>query len=139
MSRLEYLFMRFNGFDRLIDLACLVVLTVMLGRPVGRWVMDQLKPHRSVPARVAARRAEIKRHKSRRGREFTTVCFCVTFEAEDGACRELSVSSTEYSGLDVGDCGTLTYQGGHYLGFVSERRQGTGWTDEREETEEEEG
>lgn len=133
------LFVRFGGLERLIGLACLVVLAVMLGRSAGRWAMDRLKPRRSVPVRVAARRAETKKHKGRRGGEFTAVCFCVTFETEDGASREFSVSSEEYSGLDVGDCGTLTYQGGRYLGFVSEQRQGTGWIEEREETEEEEG
>ena len=134
MSRLEYLFMRFGGFDRLFDLLGLAVLAAVFGTLAGRWARDRLKPRRSVPARVAARRAEIQK-RGRRG-EATTVNFYAAFETEDGARREFSVSSGEYSGLVVRDCGTLTYQGGRYLGFVGEQGQGTV---EREETEEEEG
>lgn len=134
MSRLEYLFMRFGGFDRLFDLLGLAVLAAVFGTLAGRWARDRLKPRRSVPAQVAARRAEIQ--KRGRREEVTTVNFYAAFETEDGVCREFSVSSGEYNGLVVGDCGTLTYQGGRYLGFLSEQGQGTV---EREETEEEEG
>jgi len=133
MSRLEYLFMRFGGFDRLFNLLGLAVLAIAFGTLAGRWTRDRLKPRRSVPARVTARRAETQKHESRHG-EFTTVHFYATFETEDGVSREFSVSGEEYSGLAVGNRGTLTYQGGRYLGFVGE--QGT---EEREETEEEEG
>lgn len=131
--------MRSGGLERLIGLACLTVLAVMLGRSAGRWVMDRLKPRRSVPARVAARCAETGKHKSRRGGEFTTVCFCVTFETEDGVRREFSISGEEYGGLAVGSCGALTYQGGRYLSFVPEGRWESGWIGEKEETEEKEG
>ena len=134
MSRLEYLFMHFGGFDRLFDLLGLAVLAAVFGTLAGRWARDRLKPRRSVPARVAARRAETQK-RGRRG-EVTTVNFYAAFETEDGVRREFSVSSGEYNGLAVGDCGTLTYQGGRYLGFVGGQGQGTV---EREETEEEEG
>ena len=135
MSRLEYLFMRFGGFDRLFNLLGLAVLAAAFGTLAGRWARDRLKPRRSVPARVTARRAETQKRRCRSG-EVTVVNFYAAFETEDGVRREFSVSSEEYSGLVVGDCGTLTYQGGRYLGFVGEQGQGTV---EREETEEEEG
>ena len=111
--------MRFGGFDRLADFFCLAVLAAVLGTLAGRWAKDRLKPRRSVPARLAARRAEVRKRKTSKG-EFTTVHFCAAFETEDGERMEFSVSDDEYGRLAEGERGTLSYQGARYLGFERE-------------------
>ncbi len=119
MNKLEYLLMRFGGGDRLLSFFCLAVLVAALGTLAGRWAKDRLKPRRSVPARFAARRSEVCRHKTSRG-EFTTVHFYAAFETEDGEHIEFSVSDDEYGRLAEGERGTLRYQGARYLGFERE-------------------
>ena len=119
VNRLEYLWMRFGGIDRLLDFFCFAVLAAVIGTLAGRWAKDRLKPRRSVPARFTARRSEVCRHKTSRG-ESTTVHFYATFETEDGESMEFSVSDDEYGRLVWGERGTLRYQGARYLGFEQE-------------------
>ncbi len=119
VNGLEHFLLRFGGIDRLLGFFCLAVFAAAFGTLAGRWAKDRLKPRRSVPARLAGRRAEVCRRKTSKG-EFTTVHFHAAFETEDGEQMEFSVSDDEYGRLAEGECGTLRYQGARYLGFERE-------------------
>lgn len=76
----------------------------------ARWFRNESTPVRRVSAIVI--------HMRRKKHLRTHHCsYHVTFSAENGEQIELRLKYDEYNAMDVGDKGTLTYQGTRYKGF----------------------
>lgn len=100
----------------------LVAFIVTFVRGIATWNKNNHSPRLTVPARVAAKRTDVRHHHSA-GRHMHTTSstrYHVTFEFESGDRQEFTVSGGDYGMLAEGDSGKLTFQGTRYLSFTRE-------------------
>ncbi|MNB77142.1 hypothetical protein D3C81_251940 [compost metagenome] len=91
------------------------------GRELLAWSRNNRMPVLTVPARIVAKRSEIRQKPQDEGSPArTTTLYYITFELENGERMELRVKGGEYGVSAERDRGTLTYQGTRYLGFTRE-------------------
>jgi len=86
------------------------VLVCFLLLAFVRWFRNENSPVQNTPATVIHMRR--KKHLRTHHRSYH-----VTFLIESGEQLELRVKHDEYNAMDVGDKGTLTYQGTRYKSF----------------------
>ena len=100
----------------------LVAFIVTFVRGIATWNKNNHSPRLTVPARVAAKRTDVRHHRSA-GRHMHTTSstrYHVTVEFESGDRQEFTVSGGDYGMLAEGDSGKLTFQGTRYLSFTRE-------------------
>jgi hypothetical protein len=98
---------------------CLVlsVFFVVFFKGIKQWNQNNHSPRLSVTATVVGKRAHVSHHHHDHHTSSSTGYY-VTFQVESGDRMELHVPASEYGYLIEGDCGTLTFQGSRFLGFV---------------------
>ena len=103
-----------------IALVALLIL-IQVARGVAEWAHNNSLPVQSVPARVVAKRTEMRGRGSHySGRRVWTTYF-VTFELDSGERLEFGLYGQAYGLIAEGDRGVLTYQGTRYHGFQRQR------------------
>ena len=101
-----------NILSIIIALAAVVLFVYVIVKSAFDWSRKSALPVVNMHARVASKRSEeIPSSKKKK-----SACF-VTFENDEGAAKELSVTPTEFQQLSVGDMGTLTYRADLLLSF----------------------
>lgn len=101
-----------NILSVIIALAAVVLFVYVIVKSAFDWSRKSALPVVNMHARVASKRSEeIPSSKKRK-----SACF-VTFENDEGAAKELSVTPKEFQQLSVGDMGTLTYRADLLLSF----------------------
>ena len=94
-----------NILSIIIALAAVVLFVYVIVKSAFDWSRKSALPVVNMHARVASKRSEeIPSSKKKK-----SACF-VTFENDEGAAKELSVTPKEFQQLSVGDMGTLTYR-----------------------------
>ena len=78
-----------------------------------RWSRNNNSPILTVDARIVSKRQDVSGSDSS-----TSTWYYVTFELENRERIEFPVLGTDYGMLAEGDCGSLTYQGTRYKGFI---------------------
>ncbi len=114
------------GFD-LFGIMFTIVFVLVIGtfviiaiKGIGEWNQNNHAPRLTVPAAVAAKRANVSHHHHGGVNEHhhhTSTTYYVTFQVESGDRMEFHVAGHEYGMLIEGDSGRLTFQGTRYLGF----------------------
>lgn len=101
-----------NILSIIIALAAVVLFVYVIVKSAFDWFRKSALPVVNMHARVASKRSEeIPSSKKKK-----SACF-VTFENDEGAAKELSVTPKEFQQLSVGDMGTLTYRADLLLSF----------------------
>lgn len=101
-----------NILSVIIALAAVVLFVYVIVKSAFDWSRKNALPVVNMHARVASKRSEeIPSSKKKK-----SACF-VTFENDEGAAKELSVTPKEFQQLSVGDMGTLTYRADLLLSF----------------------
>lgn len=101
-----------NILSIIIAVGAIVLFVYVIVKSAFDWSRKSALPVVNIHARVASKRSEeIPSSKKKK-----SACF-VTFENDDGAAKELSVTPKEYEQLSVGDMGTLTYRADLLLSF----------------------
>jgi hypothetical protein len=101
-----------NILSVIIALAAVVLFVYVIVKSAFDWSRKSALPVVNMHARVASKRSEeIPSSKKKK-----SACF-VTFENDEGAAKELSVTPKEFQQLSVGDMGTLTYRADLLLSF----------------------
>ena len=100
-----------------------IILTAIKG--IGQWSYNNGQPILTSPARVIAKRTDVRtRHSSLNDddsfhhHDHTYTDYYVTFELPSGERREIEVGGQEYGMLAEGDQGDFTFQGTRYKGFI---------------------
>ncbi|AMV37893.1 DUF2500 domain-containing protein [Planctomyces sp. SH-PL62] len=100
-------------------LAVFATLAVQAASGIAEWSRNNALTVQESPARVLAKRTEMRgggpRHGHGRGRVRTY--YYVAFDLRSGERQEFEVPGPEYGVLVEGDEGTLTHQGTRYHGF----------------------
>ncbi|QUA53319.1 DUF2500 domain-containing protein [Aristaeella lactis] len=78
-----------------------------------RWSRNNNSPILTVDARIVSKRQDVSGSDSS-----TSTWYYVTFELENRERIEFPVLGKDYGMLTEGDCGSLTYQGTRYKGFI---------------------
>ncbi|WP_165252378.1 DUF2500 domain-containing protein [Paludisphaera soli] len=109
-------------------LAVFAVIAVQAASGIAEWSRNNALPMQESPARVLAKRTEMRggghRHGHGLGRVRTN--YYVAFELRSGERREFGVAGPEYGVLVEGDEGTLAHQGTRYHGFRRSGAKGGG-------------
>lgn len=101
-----------NILSIIIAIAAVVIFVYVIVKSAFDWSRKSALPVVNMHARVASKRCEeIPSSKKKK-----SACF-VTFENDEGAIKELSVTPKEFQQLSEGDAGTLTYRADLLLSF----------------------
>lgn len=116
----------FDFFGIMFSIVFILVIGVFVFaavRMLRTWNKNNRSPRLTVPAQVAAKRAEVSHHHhtnagQNAGFGMTSVTrYYATFEFESGDRMELAVDASEYGLLAEGDVGRLRFQGTRFLAF----------------------
>ncbi|WP_435018518.1 DUF2500 domain-containing protein [Tundrisphaera sp. TA3] len=98
-----------------IGIVAFAILLQIL-RGLAGWMHNNSLPRLDVPARVIAKREEV-RSLGPHSHHHVRTRYHATFELDDGRRFEFPMDGREYGVLMQGDEGTLSYQGTRYHGF----------------------
>lgn len=126
-------FLSFGGFGNIMFSIIPVIVTIgfvfVFGLIIVRsiqgakqWKRNNASPVLTVDAKIAAKRADVKRNYNNTGtgnmhRTSSSTTYYATFEVSSGDRLEFSIRANEYGLLAENDIGKLTFQGTRYLGF----------------------
>ena len=82
---------------------------------IRQYSSNNKQPHLTTHARVLTKRTKVS---GGSGDSSASTWYYITFETENGDRKEFQVKGEEYGMLAEGDCGTLSYQGTRYHGFI---------------------
>ncbi|RLQ96201.1 DUF2500 domain-containing protein [Falsibacillus albus] len=127
-----------GGMDIMFSLAPIfigIIFIIVIGTIIFRiinglsqWSRNNKQPILSVPAKIVAKRSEIRRHAHNNNghhHHSTSTNYFVTFEVESGDRMELRISGNEFGQIAEDDIGQLTFQGTRFLGFERELHTGS--------------
>lgn len=101
------------------------IVALSAGKELLAWSRNNRRPVLTVPARIVAKRSEVRQRsqeESNEARTRTTTYYYLTFELENGERIEFRVGGTEYGVSAEHDYGSLTFQGTRYHAFKREPR-----------------
>lgn len=108
----------FIGIMFVIVIGIIIVCAV---KGTAEWSSNNHSPLQTVTAVVDTKRQSVVHHNNA-GMEnipaSISTSHYVTFQLQSGERMEFHVTGVQYGMLAEGDCGTLTYQGTRYQGFV---------------------
>lgn len=101
-----------NIMSIIIALAAVILFVYVIVKSAFDWSRKSAMPVVNLHASVTSKRSDALPSSKKK----KYACF-VTFENDEGAAKELSVTPKEYEQLRVGDSGTLTYRSNSLLSF----------------------
>lgn len=114
---MEILFFIVPVFIGIVFLTIFAMIGFQVIRGVAEWSHNNGMPIETVPARVVAKRTDMRGGGMQHGRHHVSTRYFVTFEMKTGERAEFALYGKDYGLLVEGDCGELTFQGTRYHGF----------------------